>query len=74
MSDGMIHTEVSGIKGKKCMDYIKVIEELAQMTTIHSKATKEYYEPEDKVYLTPSTNQTKTEDVLPTVQQQNKME
>jgi hypothetical protein len=47
--DGRIEAEVQGVKGKKCTDYIAVLEELLQAETIESAYRAEYYEPEEVV-------------------------
>lgn len=44
--DGKIQAEVKGIKGKKCTDYIEVIQEILQARIEDSDYTKEYYEKE----------------------------
>lgn len=44
--DGTIEAETTGIKGKKCEDYVKVIEELTQSKVIRKEYTREYYEEE----------------------------
>lgn len=44
--DGTVQAEVEGIKGKKCTDYIKIIEELLEAETFDSEYTPEYYESE----------------------------
>ena len=46
MPDGSIQMETEGINGKKCMDYAKVLEKLAD-AKIHSvEKTEEYYQNE----------------------------
>ncbi|WP_043930621.1 DUF2997 domain-containing protein [Bacillus sp. EB01] len=45
-SDGQIQAEVLGIKGKKCTDYIKILEELLEAEVVDSEYTSEYYEKE----------------------------
>jgi Protein of unknown function (DUF2997) len=45
--DGQIQAEVLGIKGKKCTDYISILEELLEAETIDSEYTSEYYETEE---------------------------
>ncbi|OCA87835.1 hypothetical protein A8F94_08315 [Bacillus sp. FJAT-27225] len=45
-SDGQIQAEVLGVKGKKCTDYISLLEELLDAETIDSEYTAEYYESE----------------------------
>lgn len=44
--DGTVQAEVEGIKGKKCTDYIKIIEEILESETVDSDYTSEYYETE----------------------------
>lgn len=44
--DGKIQAEVQGIKGKKCTDYLEVIQEILQARIEDSDYTKEYYEKE----------------------------
>lgn len=45
--DGTIESETKGIKGKKCSDYIKIIEELTDSKVVRKEYTKEYYENEN---------------------------
>lgn len=45
--DGQIQAEVLGIKGKKCTDYISILEELLEAETFDSEYTPEYYEKEE---------------------------
>jgi len=44
--DGTIKAEVMGIKGKGCMDYIEVLEQLLDAEVVDSEYTAEYYETE----------------------------
>ena len=44
--DGRIEAQTLGIKGKKCMKYIKDIEDLTGAKTYKSEFTNEYYEIE----------------------------
>lgn len=44
--DGIVQAEVEGIKGKKCTDYIKIIEGLLEAKVVDSEYTSEYYENE----------------------------
>lgn len=46
-SDGTIQAETQGIKGKKCMDYIKILEEILEAKTTDSGYTPEYNEKEN---------------------------
>lgn len=45
--DGQIQAEVLGIKGKKCTDYISILEELLEAETTDSEYTPEYFESEE---------------------------
>ena len=42
--DGSVQAEIEGIKGKKCRNYIKLIEEITGARTVDSEKTKEYDE------------------------------
>ncbi len=42
--DGKIEAETHGVKGKACLDYIKIIEQLTSARTVDSDYTGEYYE------------------------------
>ncbi|HCL4437761.1 DUF2997 domain-containing protein [Clostridium botulinum] len=44
--DGIVQAEVEGIKGKKCTNYIGIIEELLEAKVVDSEYTPEYYEEE----------------------------
>ncbi|AWI04592.1 DUF2997 domain-containing protein [Clostridium drakei] len=48
--DGTVQAEVAGVKGKKCTNYIKILEDILAAETVDSDYTKEYYETE-KVIL-----------------------
>lgn len=50
--DGTVEAETKGIKGKKCEDYIKVIEELTDSKAINVEYTSEYYEDEEELINT----------------------
>lgn len=45
-SDGKVQGSVNGVKGKRCTDYIKIIEELTQSQTYESDYTEEFFEEE----------------------------
>ena len=47
--DGRIQADVQGVKGRKCTDYIRILEELLEAETVDSDYTAEYYETEDVV-------------------------
>ncbi|ACA43680.1 DUF2997 domain-containing protein [Clostridium botulinum] len=44
--DGIVQAEVEGIKGKKCTNYISIIENLLEAKVADSEYTSEYYEEE----------------------------
>lgn len=44
--DGRIFAETKGIKGEKCTDYLKILEELLNAETVKSAYTDEFYEVE----------------------------
>ncbi len=45
--DGMVQTETEGIKGKACLNYVKVLEMLTGARAVDSDRTPEYYEQEN---------------------------
>lgn len=46
LPDGTIQMETEGIKGKKCMDYAKVLERLADAKVYQLEKTEEFYQQE----------------------------
>lgn len=44
--DGQIKADVLGVKGKACVDYIHVLEQLLDAEVTDSEYTAEYYEAE----------------------------
>ncbi len=44
--DGTIQMETEGIKGKRCMDYAKVLAKLADAKIFNIEKTDEYYQQE----------------------------
>ncbi|ONK22685.1 hypothetical protein BLX87_15040 [Bacillus sp. VT-16-64] len=44
--DGQIFAETIGIKGKDCLEYIEMLEQLLDAETIDSNYTEEYYQTE----------------------------
>lgn len=44
--DGTIQMETEGVKGKKCTDYAKVLEKLADAKIYQLDKTEEYYQQE----------------------------
>jgi hypothetical protein len=45
-TDGKIEAETHGVKGKACLDYIRIVEQLTGARTVDSGFTGEYYEGE----------------------------
>ncbi len=45
--DGTIQADIQGIKGKRCTDYMKILEEILEAKTIDSDYTPEFYESDD---------------------------
>jgi hypothetical protein len=45
--DGRVQAETQGIKGKKCTEYIGLLEELLDAEAIDSEYTAEYYVSEE---------------------------
>ena len=43
-TDGKIDAETNGIKGKACLDYISILEQLTGAVTVDSAFTPEYRE------------------------------
>lgn len=46
--DGKIEAQTIGMKGKKCTDYIQILEDMLNAKTIESAYTDEYYQTEDQ--------------------------
>lgn len=42
--DGKIEAVTHGIKGKKCTDYIQILEQMLKSKTVESAYTDEFYE------------------------------
>ena len=55
--DGTIEAQTKGIKGKKCEDYIKVIEELTNSKAVNIEYTPEYNQQVDEEIITQSKKQ-----------------
>ena len=47
LPNGQIQMETVGITGKKCLDYIPFLEEIADVKITKTEYTKEYYETEN---------------------------
>ena len=46
-TDGKVEAETNGIKGKACLNYISILEQLTGATTVDSDFTPEYKEREE---------------------------
>ena len=49
-TDGKVEAETNGIKGKACLNYISILEQLTGATTVDSDFTPEYREREEQLY------------------------
>ena len=45
--DGTIQADVQGIKGERCTDYIKILEDILEAKTVDSDYTPEFYQSDD---------------------------
>lgn len=45
--DGRIQAKTEGIKGRKCTEYIRILEEILEAETVESEYTAEYYVTEE---------------------------
>ena len=45
--DGRIDAETHGIRGKTCLDYVGILEQLTGARAVDSDFTAEYFEPEE---------------------------
>lgn len=48
--DGKIFAETLGIKGKDCIQYIQLLEDLLDAESVDSNYTQEFYETEIQTY------------------------
>ena len=55
-ADGSIKAETLGIKGKTCLDYVPLLEELLEAETIQSAFTADYQETSEQI-TEPATEQ-----------------
>ena len=49
LPNGEIQMETIGIKGKKCLDYVKLLEKVADAKITKQELTSEYYEQEEEL-------------------------
>ena len=61
--DGHVHSEVQGIKGKACTDYIRILEEILNAETFSSKYTPEYYEEQELPLVIPESQTINNTDI-----------
>ncbi len=47
--DGKVQSETQGVKGKACLNYIGILEQLAGARAVDSDYTGEYYEEENSL-------------------------
>ncbi len=47
--DGNISGEISGVKGKKCLDYTRLLESIVEGKVIGQEYTQEYYQEETHI-------------------------
>ena len=59
--DGKVQAEVTGVPGKKCTDYISVLEDLLDAEVIESEYTSEYYLETDEHTEIENVNQSSSE-------------
>lgn len=50
LPNGEIQMQTVGVKGKKCLDYVQMLELLADARITKQTLTNEYYEQEETVY------------------------
>jgi hypothetical protein len=50
--DGTIQAEVQGVKGKRCTEYMEVLEDILEAKTVDSDYTPEFYESDDVIVST----------------------
>lgn len=55
LPNGEIQMETIGVKGKKCLDYVKIFQKLVNARVTDTKLTNEYYEAENEISVTDST-------------------
>jgi len=48
--DGKVRVETSGAKGKSCLEYIKLVEQIVGKS-LGQELTQEYYEPDSRVEI-----------------------
>lgn len=51
--DGQVQAEVQGFRGKKCTDYISILEQILDAEAVDSERTPEYYLEELETIFSP---------------------
>ena len=54
--DGKVRVATKGVKGKSCLEYVKLVERLVGKA-LSQELTSEYYEPESQVEIRPEQRQ-----------------
>lgn len=44
---GLVNAEISGVKGKKCTDYISLLEDILEGKVVEQEFTQEYYQEQE---------------------------
>ncbi len=52
LPNGEIQMETIGVKGKKCLDYVKLFQKLVDAKITNTKLTNEYYESDSEIVAT----------------------
>lgn len=60
--DGLIQADIHGLKGKKCTEYIRILEEILEAEAVDSAYTPEYFQT-DEAFLTEVQQQRLGEDL-----------
>ncbi|HZE99932.1 MAG TPA: DUF2997 domain-containing protein [Planctomycetota bacterium] len=54
--EGKVRLETSGAKGKSCLEYMKLVEQIVGKA-LGQELTQEYYEPDSRVEIQPAQQQ-----------------
>ena len=57
LANGKVEMTTEGIKGKKCLDYIEFLKEIADVSIDKTEYTSEYYEPSNELEQEQETQQ-----------------
>lgn len=64
LPNGKIEAHVEGVKGKRCVAYIKDIEEMLGAQVVNMEYTPEYYEAEEELASEQKTTEDETTSVV----------